>query len=440
MPEGTDAASGDACRHRRCRVALLDAGGARRRGRRGPKALRRRRAATSTRWPRSSPAHLGDRAPVLAGPPRDRRAARRPRADAGKRVNAARSAVQDGVRRRAAPCSRPSATSGCWSRSASTSPCPCDRQPARRPAPDHHARRSGSRDLFVGDGLRGRRGPRARVGVAQLRRAQHRAGPPGPHHAGHVLLVRRPAPTTVRAGAAHAHLAGAGPHACSTRQPPIYVVCPGRVYRTDELDATHTPGLPPGRGPGRRQGHHDGAPARARWTTSPGRMFGADVADPLRPSYFPFTEPSAEFDVWFPEHRGRRRLGRVGRLRHGQPERAARLRHRPGGVLRLRVRHGHRAHAACSATASATCATWSRATSGSAAPSASEVRCKPEDAETCVFPCPGCASTSTGLPDRPPTRSATAFVRVGLEVEDVAPRPPSSPGRWSSAGCSRSRS
>ena len=25
------------------------------------------------------------------------------------------------------------------------------------------------------------------------------------------------------------------------RTPPIYVVCPGRVFRTDELDATHTP-------------------------------------------------------------------------------------------------------------------------------------------------------------------------------------------------------
>lgn len=31
---------------------------------------------------------------------------------------------------------------------------------------------------------------------------------------------------------------------------PLYIACPGRVYRTDELDATHTPGLPPVRGPG----------------------------------------------------------------------------------------------------------------------------------------------------------------------------------------------
>ena len=32
-------------------------------------------------------------------------------------------------------------------------------------------------------------------------------------------------------------------------------------------------------------------------------MFGPDAQDPLRPHYFPFTEPSAEFDVWFPQHR-----------------------------------------------------------------------------------------------------------------------------------------
>ena len=44
----------------------------------------------------------------------------------------------------------------------------------------------------------------------------------------------------------------------------------------------------------------------------------------LRPNYFPFTEPSAELDVWHPNAQGRRALDRVGRLRHGQPQRAAR--------------------------------------------------------------------------------------------------------------------
>ena len=74
-------------------------------------------------------------------------------------------------------------------------------------------------------------------------------------------------------------------------------------------------------------------------------MFGDEAKIRLRPNYFPFTEPSAEMDCLAPERQGRRALDRVGRLRHGQPQRAARRRHRPRGVPGLRLRHGHRAHA-----------------------------------------------------------------------------------------------
>ena len=99
-----------------------------------------------------------------------------------------------------------------------------------------------------------------------------------------------------------------------------------------------------------------------------------------------------------PGEEGRRRLGRVGRLRDGQPERAAGLRHRPRGLLRLRLRHGHRADPACSATASPTCATWSRATSGSAAPSASEIQ------ETTGASSPVLARRARGRPAHRPRR------------------------------------
>src|SRR5919205_2483521 len=80
------------------------------------------------------------------------------------------------------------------------------------------------------------------------------------------------------------------------RELPVYVICPGRVYRTDELDATHTPvfhqveGLAVDRG--LTMAHLKGTLdhfARA--------MFGPDVRIRLRPSFFPFTEPSAEPDV-----------------------------------------------------------------------------------------------------------------------------------------------
>ncbi|MEY4899492.1 MAG: phenylalanine--tRNA ligase subunit alpha [Actinomycetota bacterium] len=88
-----------------------------------------------------------------------------------------------------------------------------------------------------------------------------------------------------------------------TRELPVYVVAPGRVYRTDELDATHTPVFHQMEGiaidKGLTMAHLKGTLehlARA--------MFGDDAKIRLRPNYFPFTEPSAELDIWHPTFRG----------------------------------------------------------------------------------------------------------------------------------------
>jgi phenylalanyl-tRNA synthetase alpha chain len=87
------------------------------------------------------------------------------------------------------------------------------------------------------------------------------------------------------------------------REPPVYVVCPGRTYRTDELDSTHTPVFNQVEGlavdKGITMAHLKGtldAFARA--------IFGANSRTRLRPHFFPFTEPSAEVDVWFEEKKG----------------------------------------------------------------------------------------------------------------------------------------
>jgi phenylalanyl-tRNA synthetase alpha chain len=80
------------------------------------------------------------------------------------------------------------------------------------------------------------------------------------------------------------------------RRPPIYVVCPGRVFRTDELDATHTPvfsqveGLVVDRGI--TMAHLKGTLDHFGEA-----MFGEGITTRFRPSYFPFTEPSAEVDL-----------------------------------------------------------------------------------------------------------------------------------------------
>ncbi len=80
------------------------------------------------------------------------------------------------------------------------------------------------------------------------------------------------------------------------RTPPIYVICPGRTFRSDELDATHTPVF----------NQVEGLVIDRKITMAhlkgtldyfATQMFGEGINTRLRPSFFPFTEPSAEVDI-----------------------------------------------------------------------------------------------------------------------------------------------
>ncbi|HYP72842.1 MAG TPA: phenylalanine--tRNA ligase subunit alpha, partial [Microbacterium sp.] len=88
-----------------------------------------------------------------------------------------------------------------------------------------------------------------------------------------------------------------------TRELPIYIVSPGRVFRTDEFDATHLPVFSQFEGlvvdKGITMAHLRGTldhVARA--------LFGNEAKIRWRANYFPFTEPSAEFDLWHPTFAG----------------------------------------------------------------------------------------------------------------------------------------
>jgi len=92
------------------------------------------------------------------------------------------------------------------------------------------------------------------------------------------------------------------------QEPPIRIIAPGRVYRSD-WDATHTPMFHQIEGlvidKGITLGH-------LKWTleTFLKAFFERDdIVLRLRPSYFPFTEPSAEVDVGWTMEKGRRVLG-----------------------------------------------------------------------------------------------------------------------------------
>jgi len=110
-------------------------------------------------------------------------------------------------------------------------------------------------------------------------------------HEGELLLRTHTSPVQVRT-MLQAVRTGEGP--------PIYVVCPGRVYRRDTADATHLPvfhqieGLVIDRGIS--MGHLAGT--IEEFTKA---YFGEQMTSRLRPSYFPFTEPSAEFDISTPD-------------------------------------------------------------------------------------------------------------------------------------------
>jgi phenylalanyl-tRNA synthetase alpha chain len=80
------------------------------------------------------------------------------------------------------------------------------------------------------------------------------------------------------------------------RTPPIYIVCPGKVFRTDELDATHTPVFHQLEGLVVDEGITM-ANLKGTLDHMATAMFGDGVLTRLRPHYFPFTEPSAEMDL-----------------------------------------------------------------------------------------------------------------------------------------------
>ena len=82
----------------------------------------------------------------------------------------------------------------------------------------------------------------------------------------------------------------------TTRKPPIRVVCPGRVYRADEVDATHSPVFHQIEGLVIDE-HITMADLRGTLDAFAKRLYGEDIATRFRPSFFPFTEPSAEVDL-----------------------------------------------------------------------------------------------------------------------------------------------
>ena len=295
----------------------------------------RRGRPTSTSSSGSALEHAGDRSPLAlanreigALPPqarKERRQARRPGPRRGQR-GAGRPAGRARGRARGADAGR-----GGRRRHAALGP-----RPAGRPAPADHPPGAASPTCSSAMGWEVAEGPE--VEAEWLNFDALNLGPDHPARTMQDTFWVEPADGGL---VLRTHTSPVQVRTMLSREPPIYVVCPGRVFRTDELDATHTPVFSPGRGPGRRQGHHDGAPEGHPGPLRRRRCSATASTTRLRPSYFPFTEPSrrdrpasASSAAGEPgrgdlPHLQGRGLDRVGRLRHGQPAGAGRLRHRP---------------------------------------------------------------------------------------------------------------
>jgi phenylalanyl-tRNA synthetase alpha chain len=237
--------------------------------------------------------HLGDRSPVSLARREIGSLPPAAKADAGKRVNEARAAVQAAYDARLAALTA-EREQRVLAEEAVDVTLPTDRRVrgARHPLTMLMDRIG---DLFVGMGYEVAEGPEV-----ELEWYNFDALNMAPDHPARTMMdtFHVDVPGLVL----RTHTSPVQARTMTTRTPPIYIVCPGRAYRTDELDATHTPvfhqveGLVVDRGI--TMAHLKGTLdhfARA--------MFGPEAKTRLRPSYFPFTEPSAEMDLWFPQHR-----------------------------------------------------------------------------------------------------------------------------------------
>ena len=244
----------------------------------------------------AKPAHLGERSPLLTARREIGALPPQARADAGKRVNESREAIQGAYDQRLAAL-QAERDERVLREEAVDVTLPWDAVPT---GARHPISQIGEQivDVFVAMGWEVAEGPELEAewfnfdalnfGKDHPARTLQDTFHVAPEDSGLVLRT---------------HTSPAQVRTLLDRQLPVYVVSTGRTFRDDELDATHTPvfhqieGLAVDRG--LTMAHLKGTlDAFAR------SMFGEDSAVRLRPAFFPFTEPSAEMDVWFPEKRG----------------------------------------------------------------------------------------------------------------------------------------
>jgi phenylalanyl-tRNA synthetase alpha chain len=242
------------------------------------------------------PAHLGDHSPLLLARRAIGALPKDEKSDAGKRVNEARQAIQSAFDTRRAVLQAERDERVLRDEAVDVT-LPWDRVPrgARHPITTVSERVA---DVFVAMGWEVAEGPELEAEWFNFDALNFGKDHPA-RQMQDTFYVGEPGSGLVL----RTHTSPVQARTLLHRDPPVYVVCPGRTYRTDELDSTHTPVFSQVEGLAVDKGITM-AHLKGTLDTFARAMFGEKSKTRLRPHFFPFTEPSAEVDVWFEEKKG----------------------------------------------------------------------------------------------------------------------------------------
>ncbi|MEU5995108.1 phenylalanine--tRNA ligase subunit alpha [Spirillospora sp. NPDC047418] len=234
-------------------------------------------------------AHAGDRSPLALA---NREIGALPpaaRADAGKRIGAARGAVSAALKERQAELEEERDQRVLVEETVDVT-LPWDRAPrgARHPLTTMQERMA---DVFVSMGFEVSEGPEVEAEWFNFDALNFLPDHPARTMQDTFFVESEESGLVMRT-----HTSPMQIRSLLSRELPVYVVAPGRTFRTDELDATHSPVFHQLEGLAVDEGLTM-ADLRGGIDAFVTGMFGKGLKTRFRPSYFPFTEPSAEVDM-----------------------------------------------------------------------------------------------------------------------------------------------
>ena len=243
-------------------------------------------------------AHAGDRAPITLANAEIGALPPAARAEAGKRVGAARAAIRAALAARQDVLESERDVRVLVEEAADVT-LPWDRQPAgaRHPVTTVAERLT---DVFVAMGYEVAEGPEVEDEWYTFDALNFPPDHPA-RETQDTFFVAGPdgGPATTEAGSGvvlRTHTSPVQIRAMLTRPLPLYVVSPGKCFRSDTLDATHSPVFHQIEGLAVDEGLTM-ADLRGAITAFVGAMFGEGLRTRLRPDFFPFTEPSVDVSM-----------------------------------------------------------------------------------------------------------------------------------------------